>query len=57
MLLRHRVSHTLATNAVVIDPDAFSNGVIQYPDIMINTKDSPTKDLVLALDRSAYTYI
>lgn len=47
-------AHTLATNAVVRDPDAFSNGVIQYPDITINTKDSPPKDLVLALDRSAY---
>ena len=47
-------AHTLATNAVVIDPDAFSNGVIQYPDITINTKDCPPKDLVLALGRSAY---
>lgn len=49
-----KTAHTLATNAVVRDPDAFSNGVIQYPDITINTKDSPPKDLVLALDRSAY---
>lgn len=45
-------AHTLATNAVVVDPDAFSNGVIQYPDISVLTKNSSPKDLVFALAKS-----
>lgn len=45
-------AHTLATNAVVRDPTAFSNGVIQYPDIAIIAKDQFPKDLVFALGRS-----
>ena len=47
-----RTAHTLATNAVVRDPEAFSNGVMQYPDIAIDVEEHFPKDLVFALDRS-----